>query len=53
VNIHISVRGSVNNREKEIVVKVEGINSYGDTETDMMWITKDMLLEVLNSGEKQ
>ena len=51
MNIYIVIRSRGN--EKELAVEIEGINKYGDTETDKSWITKEMLLEVLNSGENK
>jgi hypothetical protein len=47
--IYISLRDSARYRgEQEIRIEVESINSYGEIETDVDWITKDMLLEVLS-----
>jgi hypothetical protein len=51
MTIYIAVRPSLSSGEKEIRIEVESINSNGDTETDVDWITKDMLLAVLSSGE--
>ena len=50
MTIYISVRQSLSSGEKELRIEVESINSYGETETDVGFIEKDMLLEVLNNG---
>ena len=34
--------------QKELCVEVNGTNAYGDSEMDSWYITKEMLLEVLN-----
>ena len=53
MSIYISVRPSLSSGEREIRIEVESINSHGDTETDVDWITKDMLLAILSSGENK